>query len=228
MSPRPGIGRPRPAAGANPPGVSLCRALSKLGLCSRKQAEVLVAEGRVRVAGNVVRNGSMRVDPGRDRIEARAKLHREAAALGVASVGQAVEAPRPALGVLPLAADEPLLLERAQERIHRVRVDGDEPAGQLGHTLHELVAVGRLASEEVQDEQRQQAGPAQLGDEGVLRPGPAGAGRTARGLERRGLGDGLLGLPVGHLRATVALEPGAPAPSGADPSAPAAPPARLG
>lgn len=29
----------------------------------------LVAEGRVRVAGKVVRNGSMRVDPGRDRIE---------------------------------------------------------------------------------------------------------------------------------------------------------------
>ena len=69
MTPRPRIGRPRPAVGANPPGVSLCRALSKLGLCSRKQAEVLVAEGRVRVAGNVVRNGSMRVDPSRDRIE---------------------------------------------------------------------------------------------------------------------------------------------------------------
>lgn len=49
--------------------MSLCRALSKLGLCSRKQAELLVAEGRVRVAGKVVRNGSMRVDPGRDRIE---------------------------------------------------------------------------------------------------------------------------------------------------------------
>jgi 23S rRNA pseudouridine2605 synthase len=49
-------------------GVSLCRALSKLGLCSRKQAELLVAEGRVRVGGKVVRNGSLRVDPGRDRI----------------------------------------------------------------------------------------------------------------------------------------------------------------
>lgn len=51
-----------------PAGVSLCRALSKLGLCSRKQAEALVAEGRVRVGGKVVRNGSLRVDPGRDRI----------------------------------------------------------------------------------------------------------------------------------------------------------------
>ncbi|RWK54625.1 pseudouridine synthase [Mesorhizobium sp.] len=71
MTPRPNTGRqrPSPSAGANPPGVSLCRALSKLGLCSRKQAEILVAEGRVRVAGKVVRNGSLRVDPGRDRIE---------------------------------------------------------------------------------------------------------------------------------------------------------------
>ncbi|TIP62623.1 MAG: pseudouridine synthase, partial [Mesorhizobium sp.] len=43
--------------------------MSKLGLCSRKQADVLVAEGRVRVAGKIVRNGSLRVDPGRDRIE---------------------------------------------------------------------------------------------------------------------------------------------------------------
>ncbi|MER8705456.1 rRNA pseudouridine synthase [Mesorhizobium sp. M1088] len=69
MSPRPNIARQRPAPGAQPPGVSLCRALSKLGLCSRKQAELLVSEGRVRVAGKIVRNGSMRVDPGRDRIE---------------------------------------------------------------------------------------------------------------------------------------------------------------
>ncbi|AZO00720.1 rRNA pseudouridine synthase [Mesorhizobium sp. M9A.F.Ca.ET.002.03.1.2] len=71
VTPRPSAGRQRPSfnTAISPPGVSLCRALSKLGLCSRKQAEVLVAEGRVRVAGKVVRNGSMRVDPGRDRIE---------------------------------------------------------------------------------------------------------------------------------------------------------------
>ena len=49
-------------------GVSLPRALSKLGLCSRKQAEALIAEGRVRVEGKVVVNLSMRVDPDRDRI----------------------------------------------------------------------------------------------------------------------------------------------------------------
>ena len=53
----------------NGPGVSLCRALSKLGLCSRTQAEVLIAEGRVKVAGAVIRNAALRVDPDRDHIE---------------------------------------------------------------------------------------------------------------------------------------------------------------
>jgi 23S rRNA pseudouridine2605 synthase len=48
--------------------VSLPRALSKLGFCSRTQAEALIAEGRVSVDGRVVRNASTRVDPGRARI----------------------------------------------------------------------------------------------------------------------------------------------------------------
>jgi 23S rRNA pseudouridine2605 synthase len=45
--------------------VSLPRALSKLGFCSRTQAEVLIAEGRVRINGRVVRNVATRVDPAR-------------------------------------------------------------------------------------------------------------------------------------------------------------------
>ncbi|ESY65398.1 pseudouridylate synthase [Mesorhizobium sp. LNHC232B00] len=49
-------------------GVSLNRALSKLGLCSRTQAELLIAEGRVRVGGKVVRDASARVDLNRDSI----------------------------------------------------------------------------------------------------------------------------------------------------------------
>jgi len=48
--------------------VSLPRALSKLGFCSRTQAEALITEGRVRVDGRVVRNVAARVDPGRARI----------------------------------------------------------------------------------------------------------------------------------------------------------------
>ncbi|MBZ9676392.1 pseudouridine synthase [Mesorhizobium sp. ES1-1] len=55
-------------ASSKPPGVSLNRALSKLGLCSRTQGELLIAEGRVRVGGKVVRDASVRVDLERDRI----------------------------------------------------------------------------------------------------------------------------------------------------------------
>jgi 23S rRNA pseudouridine2605 synthase len=56
---------PTPRASAK---VSLNRALSKLGLCSRKQAELLIAEGRVRVGGKVARDPSLWVDLERDSI----------------------------------------------------------------------------------------------------------------------------------------------------------------
>ncbi|HEX2094495.1 MAG TPA: pseudouridine synthase [Longimicrobiaceae bacterium] len=51
------------------PRVSLARALSKLGLCSRSRAQEMVGEGRVRVNGVVRRDPALRVDPDRDRIE---------------------------------------------------------------------------------------------------------------------------------------------------------------
>jgi 23S rRNA pseudouridine2605 synthase len=49
--------------------VSVPRALSKLGFCSRTQGERLVAEGKVRVNGTLVRDVSLRVQPERDVIE---------------------------------------------------------------------------------------------------------------------------------------------------------------
>jgi 23S rRNA pseudouridine2605 synthase len=49
-------------------GVSLNRALSKLGYCSRTQAVALIAEGRVAVGGRVIRDVEQRVDPDRDHI----------------------------------------------------------------------------------------------------------------------------------------------------------------
>jgi 23S rRNA pseudouridine2605 synthase len=49
--------------------VSLARALSKLGLCSRSQAQGVIAEGRVRVNGTVRRDPAFRVELDRDRIE---------------------------------------------------------------------------------------------------------------------------------------------------------------
>jgi 23S rRNA pseudouridine2605 synthase len=49
--------------------VSLSRALSKFGYCSRAQAQVLIEQGRVQVNGAIRQNGKFRVDPDRDRIE---------------------------------------------------------------------------------------------------------------------------------------------------------------
>lgn len=49
--------------------VSVPRALSKLGFCSRAQGERLVEAGKVRVNGAIVRDASLRVRPERDVIE---------------------------------------------------------------------------------------------------------------------------------------------------------------
>ena len=49
--------------------VSIARALSKLGHCSRSEGERLVKAGRVRVNGNAVKDISHRVVPEKDRIE---------------------------------------------------------------------------------------------------------------------------------------------------------------
>ncbi|SDG75915.1 pseudouridine synthase [Bosea robiniae] len=57
--------RPAPASTAS---VSLARALSKLGYCSRTQAEKLVREGRVTVDGRSVRQVELRIDPQRARL----------------------------------------------------------------------------------------------------------------------------------------------------------------
>ncbi len=55
---------------ARPPGrVSLARALSKLGLASRREAGALIAGGQVRVGGRIVRNPDTLVVPERARIE---------------------------------------------------------------------------------------------------------------------------------------------------------------
>lgn len=51
--------------------VSVPRALSKLGFCSRSQAEQLIAEGVVSVNGGIVKRASFRVDPDQDRIAVR-------------------------------------------------------------------------------------------------------------------------------------------------------------
>ncbi len=63
--------RPRRPAGPalRPAGaVSLARALSKFGVCSRREAERRIADGRVRVNGTVERAASRWIVPTRDRV----------------------------------------------------------------------------------------------------------------------------------------------------------------
>lgn len=61
--------RVSPSASAQRPGVSLARALSKLGVCSRSEGERLVRAGRVRVNGRPQRDPSMRVDLDHDQLQ---------------------------------------------------------------------------------------------------------------------------------------------------------------
>lgn len=66
--------KPSNAARAHRPGepargtVSLARALSKLGLCSRSQGEQAIRDGRVRVNGRTITDGTRRVVPETDAI----------------------------------------------------------------------------------------------------------------------------------------------------------------
>lgn len=62
----PGGRPPRQQAGQTRGRLSLARALSKFGVCSRKQAEGLIDAGRVRVAGVVAQWPARRIDPRRD------------------------------------------------------------------------------------------------------------------------------------------------------------------
>jgi len=63
-------GRPRPQETGKTKGpLSLARALSKFGVCSRKQAVLLIEGGRVRVNGAVVRGAARRIDPRRDKVQ---------------------------------------------------------------------------------------------------------------------------------------------------------------
>jgi len=60
---------PHRGTAGEPGTVSIARALSKLGFCSRAQGERLVEQGKVRVNGAIVRSQSVRVRPERDVIE---------------------------------------------------------------------------------------------------------------------------------------------------------------
>ena len=64
----PGGRPPHRPTGRTPGPLSLARALSKFGVCSRKEAERVIEEGRVAVNGVVVRWPARRIDPRTDRV----------------------------------------------------------------------------------------------------------------------------------------------------------------
>lgn len=94
--------KPRPARSSTPtpqaPRHGLARVLSKLGHCSRSQAETLVREGRVTVNARVERNPERPTDAARDRLAVDGEPVR-----AVARVYIALNKPR---GVVTSAADE--------------------------------------------------------------------------------------------------------------------------
>lgn len=70
---------PTPQAGTSPDevedgGTRLNKALSGAGVCSRRQADTLIAGGKVRVNGEVVTEMGRRVFPATDRIEVEGRL----------------------------------------------------------------------------------------------------------------------------------------------------------
>ena len=82
---RPDDVRPRRPAGRGlkPAGaVSLARALSKFGVCSRREAERRIAEGRVRVGGVVECSPSRWIDPAKDRVVLEGEVIRMRAKMG--------------------------------------------------------------------------------------------------------------------------------------------------
>ncbi len=108
---------------ARSPRVSLPRALSKLGACSRAQGETAVAEGRVRVNGVVQTDPALRVDPARDRIELDGRP-----AAAAAPVYVVLNKPR---GLVVTTADE-----RGRDTVYACLANDA--------TLPRVVPVGRL------------------------------------------------------------------------------------
>jgi 23S rRNA pseudouridine2605 synthase len=65
----PGGRPPSQEPGALKGRISLARALSKFGVCSRKEGIRLIEEGRVSVSGRIVRIPARRIDPRQDKVK---------------------------------------------------------------------------------------------------------------------------------------------------------------
>jgi 23S rRNA pseudouridine2605 synthase len=153
----------KPVGGAQKPRHGLARVLSKLGVCSRSQAEAMIAAGRVAVNGRVERNPERPTDAEQERIAVDGAHIRAATKLYIA-----INKPR---GIVVSAADErgrdtvyallqdaglPWLgpvgrLDKASEGLLLLSNDTawaahiTEPSGQLDKTYH--VQVNGLPDE---------------------------------------------------------------------------------
>ncbi|MBC8263224.1 MAG: rRNA pseudouridine synthase [Anaerolineales bacterium] len=96
------------------PKVSLARAISKLGYCSRTQAQALIQAGRVQVNGAVQRAPSLRVDVRRDRITVDGQR-----VTAAAKVYLMLNKPR---GLVTTTTDE-----RGRETVYRCLTDSSLP-----------------------------------------------------------------------------------------------------
>ena len=134
--------------------VRLQKVLAQAGIASRRAAEELIVEGRVRVDGRVVTELGSRVDP------ATAVIHVDGERVPTAPgiVVLAMNKPR---GVITSMADErgrecvgDLVADRAERLFHVGRLDADteglllltndgELANRLGHPSHEVVKTYR-------------------------------------------------------------------------------------
>jgi 23S rRNA pseudouridine2605 synthase len=112
----------RPNASAEPRRLGVARVLSKLGYCSRTQAAALVADGRVRVNGRIVRDPEAPVRDGVDRVEVDGLAARAAERVVVM-----LNKPR---GLVTTARDE-----RDRDTVYRCLAGADLPW---------LAPVGRL------------------------------------------------------------------------------------
>lgn len=158
MPKRPPIRRPSVPAAAPAPRHGLARVLSKLGVCSRSQAEALVREGRVSVGGRIERNPERPTLADRERIAVDGVEVHEAARVYIALnkprkvvVSAADERGRDTVYGLLQDAGLPWLgpvgrLDQASEGLLLLSNDTawaagvTEPRGQLEKTYHVQVA----------------------------------------------------------------------------------------
>ncbi len=106
--------RPTAKAASPPPRHGLARVLSKLGVCSRSQAETAIKAGRVTVDGRIERNPERPSDANRERIALDGVDVQAAAKLYIA-----VNKPR---GIVVTAADE-----RGRDTVYSLIADAGLP-----------------------------------------------------------------------------------------------------